>query len=170
MLYLVARAIRNAISREYDSQNGVRTDETSVWISSIRGVSHESLLGESRESLDLKRIARIDSGITATKYRSKFCAIWGSGKGVHATNREPYCPDGCNLLEFLWPTEVFTRDVCANDPWMSAGYPSWKLPLCADFSVLDIFAHVCGDPTVALHVSRYTCRSRFPRNPGVFQV
>ena len=25
-------------------------------------------------------------------------------------------------------------------------------------------------PPVALHVSRYTCRSRFPQNLGVFQV
>ena len=25
-------------------------------------------------------------------------------------------------------------------------------------------------PPVALHVSHYTCRSRFPQNPGVFQV
>ena len=25
-------------------------------------------------------------------------------------------------------------------------------------------------PPVALHVSRYTCRSKFPQNPGVFQV
>ena len=33
-------------------------------------------------------------------------------------------------------TEVLGRDICANDPRMSAGYPSPKLPLWADFSFL----------------------------------
>ena len=33
-------------------------------------------------------------------------------------------------------TEVFGRDIRANDPRMSAGYPSPKLPLWADFSFL----------------------------------
>ena len=33
-------------------------------------------------------------------------------------------------------TEVLGRDVRANDPRMSAGYPSKKLPLWAEFSFL----------------------------------
>ena len=33
-------------------------------------------------------------------------------------------------------TEVLGRDIRANDPRMSAGYPARKLPLWADFSFL----------------------------------
>ena len=33
-------------------------------------------------------------------------------------------------------TEVLGRDIRANDPWMSAEYPSQKLTLWADFSFL----------------------------------
>ena len=33
----------------------------------------------------------------------------------------------------------------------------------------NIVAHVCGDPCRAT-VSRYTCHSRFPQNPGIYQV
>ena len=35
-------------------------------------------------------------------------------------------------------TEVLGRDIRANDPWMSAEYPSPELPLWADFSFLNI--------------------------------
>ena len=38
-------------------------------------------------------------------------------------------------------TEVLGRDICANDPRMSAGYPSQKLPLWADFSFLKTINH-----------------------------
>ena len=38
---------------------------------------------------------------------------------------------------------------------------------------LQFLVHSCTrmrGPPVALHVSRYTCRSKFPQNPGVFKV
>ena len=35
-------------------------------------------------------------------------------------------------------TEVLGQDICANDPRMSAGCPSQKLPLWADFSFLNL--------------------------------
>ena len=40
-------------------------------------------------------------------------------------------------------TEVLGRDIRANDPRMSAGYPPLKLPLWADFAFL-MFCHVVG--------------------------
>ena len=38
--------------------------------------------------------------------------------------------------DFEHPGRSFGRDIRANDPRMSAGYPSQKLPLWADFSFL----------------------------------
>ena len=43
-------------------------------------------------------------------------------------------------------TELMGRDIRANDPRMSAGYPSQKLPLWADFSVLNNDGLFCKDP------------------------
>ena len=46
-------------------------------------------------------------------------------------------------------TEVLGWDIRANDPRMSAGYPSQKLPLWADFSLLNCWGdlrELKGDP------------------------
>ena len=47
----------------------------------------------------------------------------------------PKCLFFSRILSAL--TEVLGRDIRANDPRMSAGYPSQKLPLWADFSFLN---------------------------------
>ena len=43
-------------------------------------------------------------------------------------------------------TEVSGRDIRANDPRMSVGYPSAKLPLWADFSFLNLSSSVWSRP------------------------
>ena len=44
----------------------------------------------------------------------------------------------CFCFSRVWRalTEVLSRDICANDPGMSAGFPARTLPLWAVFSFL----------------------------------
>ena len=45
-------------------------------------------------------------------------------------------------------TEVLGRDIRANDPLMSAGYPAKKLPLWADFLFLTLVLGKSGSPSL----------------------
>ena len=57
---------------------------------------------------------------------------WTSAPSGHGCPRQNACFS--RILTAL--TEVLGRDIRANDPRMSAGCPSQKLPLWADFSFL----------------------------------
>ena len=57
---------------------------------------------------------------------------WTSAPSGHGRPRQNACFSRVSRAL----TEVFARDVRANDPQMSAGYPAQKLPLWADFSLL----------------------------------
>ena len=63
---------------------------------------------------------------------------WTSAPSGHG------CPGPSACFSSIWGalTEVLGRDISANDPRMSAGYPSQKLPLWADFSFLS-YSVVC---------------------------
>ena len=57
-----------------------------------------------------------------------------------------------------------TRDVSANDPWMSAGYPSQQLPLWADFSFLILTSWATNDCVVKKNSLGFQCAISSPKH------
>ena len=62
---------------------------------------------------------------------------WTSAPSGHGCPR----PNACFSRTLRALTEVLGRDIRANDPWMSAGYPSQKLPPWADYLFLNLRGH-----------------------------
>ena len=77
---------------------------------------------------------------SAQSFWPKFLEIpgsWTSAPSGHGCPR----PDACFFQDFEGPDRSLGRDIRADGPWMSVGYPSPKLPLWADFSFLNFGIH-----------------------------
>ena len=80
------------------------------------------------------RKTKIQPKVFLTEVFGNPLGLWTSAPSGHGCPRQNAC---CSrILTAL--TEVWGRDIGANDPRMSAGCPSQKLPLWADFLFLNI--------------------------------
>ena len=76
--------------------------------------------------------AKIQPKVFLTEVFGNPLGLWTSAPSGHGCPRQNAC---CSRIQTAL-TEVLGRDIRANDPRMSAGCPSQKLPLWADFSFL----------------------------------